>query len=414
MKDLVTVTDGNVLHVHLNEALAPGDLHPGWMRAWAGGSEGPAAPEALQSPPLDEVRAVVKAAAEASNAKMVRLSSGDILHYPGLFDLMDDLAALGKRMTLVTPGHALADDQNVRPFAGYLVGFELCMPSADPEVSKLAFGVDIFESLEAGMRNLKAFAYRFSVTVPVYRDNVHTMAETVLHLGRAYTLRQVRVEVFNPPGGPTPWVHRYPAYSAVAEQLLAIERDGFKPKPRVELAGVPAGQIPLEQFEQLDVVVDPAPRPGGDITSPPAAYIEQHGRPEVDASVLVRRRAILATPHDQRPSYRGDPRDRFADAVSVVLIRPGNPVFVAIEPKVAGRPYLVGNESYGLCVYGRFGDAVLQSRFATLCKTVYAKEGKERLEIGRMRAVAHVLRRSLKPKHDHEPVELREESHSEE
>ena len=98
-----------------------------------------------------------------------------------------------------------------------------------------------------------------------------------------------------------------------------------------------------------------------------------------------------------------------APALSVVLIRPGNPVFAVLEPRVEGRPYLVGNARFGLCVYGRFKDPVLQPRFAEACKMAYGREGKENLEFARLRAVAHVLRRAMRERHDGDPVQLYEE-----
>jgi len=405
----VSISDeGSVLHVHLDETLAPGELRPCWREAWASGVVEEAAFDE------QEVRDAVRAAVLASGAPTVRLSSGDILHYSGLFGLLDDLNALHKRVALVTSGHKLADDRNVRPFADYLVEFELCMPSCDAALSAQLLGQAVFDDLEAGMRNLQAFAYRFSVTVPVVSANVHTMAATVIHVGRAYTRRQVRVEVFSPtPDAPAPWSHQVPDYDAVAKQLQIIDKHGFKPKPRVVLAGVPPGLVPFERLEALDLVVDPPPSAASDITTPSDVYLAHHQPLEVERATLVQRRAWLATPHDQRETYRGDPRDRFDAAISVVLVRPGHPVFLAIEPRVSGRPYLVGNDRYGVCVYGRFPEEDLQRRFVKLCKLMYAKEQGEPVDTARLRAAAHVLRRSMKKKHvDQLPVKLMEEGDS--
>ena len=123
---------------------------------------------------------------------------------------------------------------------------------------------------------------------------------------------------------------------------------------------------------------------------------------------MFRREALLALPPDQRPGYCSDPRNRFLTSTSRVLIRPGHLVFAVLAPRRSGRPYLVTSDRHGVVIAGRFTDADLQSRLRTLCIALRTKVADDAPDLARLKALAHMLRRSLKPSTDGEPVVLRD------
>ena len=96
----------------------------------------------------------------------------------------------------------------------------------------------------------------------------------------------------------------------------------------------------------------------------------------------------------------------------MVQVRTGHSVFLTVDRLRADRPPLVQSSTHGIFVYGRYEDEILQTRFATLCKLARSSYGATiDGELRRLREIAHVLRRSMKPKHDDQTVLLREEGH---
>lgn len=278
----------------------------------------------------------------------------------------------GRRLVVHAALEGLADDGPLRPLLLSHLLVAVSYPSVDDAVSR-ACGVDRI-ALEKAMRNLLAFAVPMRLEVPVSAVNVHTLMPTLDHLTRAFRGR--RIVVRGTAGVEGVWY-----------QLSHLEHDGLRPLPRIVLPDRAPEEVPMEDFPKLPLL----PMAVGAGTS----------------TADRERQRLAAIPLQERPGFRGHPLDQFDDAAAIVLLRPGHQVYAIVEPVREGRPYLVQGHGYGVAIAGRYSE-LLAPRFGKLCRKLRAEEPPDPT-LGRLRQLAHVLRRGMRPRHDGEEVRLREE-----
>lgn len=325
---------------------------------------------------------------------------------PELFATLAALTAEGRPATLHTDLPDFGDDRTLRPYAPYDVRFQVRYPTCDPDLYASLCGREL-ESLESGLRNLRAFGYPIRWVVPVTPQTLPTLAKTVIHLVHDASARFVDLHVLGhgPPEDPS-W--RWSVSDRdLARQLLAIERLRHKPTPRIRVHGRHALRLPVAGLEDLDVRAEGR---AGDTLVDDTGYRTHHDDPLPAGDELAARRAMLVRDPKDRPYFRSDPRDRLGDPVATSLIRPRQLVFALVERRREGVPYLATTHHYGLALRGRMDDAVLSARFRDLCLLVrdHVRQHPPG-DLARLRELASILRRGMKPRHDDTPVRLREE-----
>ncbi|MCB9681104.1 MAG: radical SAM protein [Alphaproteobacteria bacterium] len=342
----------------------------------------------------------------------VHVGGGEPLRLPDLGDLLDALTARGRRVVLHTDLPDVHEDVVVRLFAPYDVRFRVNVPTADPaRLHGWTDGAGDLEQVEAGLRNLQAFAYTTWMAVPVARETLTDVVPTLQHLLHTYAAHRIHLDVVHGTAPDDPrWAHA-PAWDDVDAALLGWDRTEPRPHPRLVVHGMPGLGLSLDAYTDLDLEVEGAP---DDPWQVPEGLVRHRGAASPDTDALARRRIWLATPPAQRANRRGHPLARFVDAVSVVLVRPGHEVYAVIVPRTDGLPFIATTDRHGLLVAGRFEDATLRERFGTLARQVYARARTPDpqdapLDLARLRALAHVLRRGMRERHDDEPVAWREE-----
>lgn len=372
--------------VHLSPQQAPHAIPVPWDR--------PRPPELAPASAID--------AALAQGATHIRLTGGEPLAHPDLHHLLARITDGGARALVRTRLPGLDDDEPVRPFAPHDVRFEVELPYAratDPER---------WDAVEGGLRNLKAFAYPFDLILPVTTANLDQVADIVAHVHGTDLGRGVQLEVLAPDDPEDPRWTWAPTWAQVDAVLADLHARALNPPPRVHVTGMPILGLSVGDVPHLDVRTDAA---SGADARPSPAYLAHHPAPSIDIDTLARRRTWLATPPKERPGFRGDARDRFDEAVAVVLVRPHEGVFAVVEAAIDGRPYLARTARHGLAVYGRMADPTQAERFRTLCRRVHQDAQQRPPEaLADLRSLAHVLRRSLKPRHDQDPIEVRYET----
>jgi hypothetical protein len=336
------------------------------------------------------------------------LTGGEPLDHPDLHEALNRLTAHGWRVVIRSTLPGLDDDLPIRAFAPHDVRFHVPFHTVDPRrLAQWSGEDDTLDKLTFALRNLSAFAYPVTLEVSVNRHTIQGLADTVAHLQRQWTATPVHLHIHRGHGVEDPaWQDSVP-WDVIGGELLEVQNRDLRRPPRAHLFGMPALALPLEDLERLDLrVQDTADDP---LVIPPG-YVATHGEPQLDSDALAARRVWLVTPNKERSSWRSHPMDRFADATSVVLIRPGHPVFAIVEPCKPNVPYLVQSPLHGIAIAGRFNNAVLQKRFGHICREVRQNASSAPPDgLSRIRALAHVLRRSLKPKHDDSPPIVREE-----
>lgn len=283
------------------------------------------------------------------------------------------------------------------------------VPHHDPAGLSTLTGVDgatLHEQLVQALRNLEAFGFPIDLVLPVGAANVAALPDTVAWLIDTFSPRGVHLEVVAGRHADDPaWDHAAP-WTDLHAALHDLEARALRPHPRLHVTGIPALALPLDALEEVDLRVEAPP---DDPWSVPEGYPFDDATPP-NRDVLDARRVWLASRPKDRRSHRGDPRDRLLDAVSTVLVRPGHDVFATVERLGPSSRPLTRWGAYGVNVYGRFDDPTLAQRFTTLARALYAQvEAEPPDSLARLRAIAHVLRRSMKPKHDGEAVKVREE-----
>lgn len=319
-------------------------------------------------------------AALPDDSTLVRITGGEPLRLPDLPALLD---ALGDRpVVLHTDLPDLDDDDRVRPFARWDVRFRVRVPSVEAD-RLTALGGDV-ERQQAGLRNLQAFAYPFELEVPLWADHVAHLPHTLAHLLRAYSPQRLHVAVATGPAAPR--------WADIDGALRAFDATAPRPSPRLHVTGLPALALSLDSYTEVDLIV------GGSAEDRWALPTDHpHDEPRPDEDALARRRVWLATPHDRRPGFRGDPLDRFEHATSVVLVRPGHRVFAVIERRRDGVPYLAAGMRFGLLVAGRFEEEELAARFRELAIRLHRAAGGDEPDLPALREIAHDLRRGMRP-----------------
>lgn len=325
----------------------------------------------------------------------LHVGGGEPLALDDLDALMDRATAGGIRLALHTDLPGCDDDQVVRPFSAHDVTLHVHVPACGAAFDALT-GAS-WEAVASGLNNLRAFGFPVVLRIPGTAASIPHLAETVAHLLDAHGGLRVHLDVVDGDDGPS--------WPAVGDALLALDAAVLRPCPRVIVHGIPALALPLDQFTEVDVVVEDGPSTPWEV---PATYLARHGDPSVDRDQIAARRAWLARDPKDRPGHRGDPRDKLVGATSVALLRPGNEVYAVVLPRTDGAA-LARGAHHALYVAGRFEDPVLQQRLGTIAKQVHTRSAGETLSIGRLRALAHVLRRALRPRHDEEPVGWYEE-----
>ena len=293
---------------------------------------------------------------------------------PGVHDLLARLDARDLRAVIPTGLAGLDDDRPLRPFLDWDVRLRARLRADDAHAL-------------AALRNLQAFAVPFDVECPA--GEADRLPDLVAAVCAGGAVRGVRLTA-RAPGD-------VPGLAAVARAVRALDARRLSPPPRLVLDGVPALALPVEDLAAVDVRTDDgpdAPWPDG-----------------VDAGpdTRARRRVWLATAPSDRPCWRGDALDRFADACSVVAIRPPHAVVAVVDRRPPTSSALAHTERFALWIAGRFDDPALAARFAAIARAV--RDGvvaSPPADLARLRALAHVLRRSMKPAHDGEPPVARE------
>jgi len=341
--------------------------------------------------PLDDAWRDTLAALDASPGDAVLVTGEEPLWRSDLVDLLSALGARHLRAVLHTDLPGLDDDQKVRPFAPFDVRFRVRVPSFDPATYTRLTERSV-DTLHFGLRNLQAFAYPSTLEVPVRPETVPTLADTIAEAMSGGRTRHVRLRL---DAAPSPAL-----FDALGDALRDLDARALRMRPRVVLDGLSAMALPVEALTDVDVRTEEGP----DAPAPEG----------LDPDVRAARRVWLATPEDQRPGWRTHPLDRLHAAgtpVSLVTLRDRHAVYAIVDRKRDDRPLLAQTDRFGLSIAGRFTDASLASRFATLCRQVHAHaQDQPPADLAALRALAHVLRRSMKPKHDDDPMQMRLET----
>lgn len=318
----------------------------------------------------------------------VRVAGGEPLAMPDLHALLAALHHQGRRVTLHTCLPGLDDDLQVRPFSAWDVRFRVTLPAADAAGFEALTGAPL-EPVLAGLRNLEAFGFPYEIEVPLAATTLAGLADTVARAHAELGARSVRLRPVEP-------VDAALAHG-VGQALLDLEARALRPHLRLVLDGLPALALPVDALEEVDVRTDDpadAPAPG---------WLQ-------DVDARARRRVWLMTPAQDRPGHRGHSLDRLGRPTSLVLLREGHEVYAVVDRVADARPLLARAGSFGLSVAGRFREPALAERFGQLARALRREvEATPPADLARLRGLAHVLRRSLKPRHDDQPPVLREE-----
>lgn len=326
-------------------------------------------------------------------------------------DICDVLASHtndGNASIVYTDLPGFDDDRSIRPYGPLDVRFRVRVPTADAVLCSSLCNRDL-EELEGGMRNLRAFGFPLIPVVPVASPTIDGLAATIEHLVQRYTPQEIQLDVIGHGDVNDPSWAWSVTDAALERQLDILDSRNLRPRPRLRVLGRHGLRLPIDRLTRVDMRVE-----GGasDRDLVPAGHQHVHREPAPSGETLAARRATLVLPEKDRPAWRSGPADRLGDVVTRVLVRPGEPVFAVIAGRASGVPYLATTEHYGLFIVSRFGDDALNGRFRTLCKQVYAHvQAHPASGLGRLRELASILRRSMKPRHDDKPVEMREEQH---
>lgn len=309
-----------------------------------------------------------------------------------LLDLLSTIAGLGLRAILHTDLPGLDDDLKVRPFAPFDAIFRVRVPSFDPETYERLVDQPL-DAFLFGLRNLQAFAHPFELEVPVRPDTFPGLADTIAEAMAGGRTRAVRLRLDAEP--------TQALLTDVGAALRDLDARALRMRPRVVLDGLQATTLPVEDLTEVDVRSDDPPG------TPIPDWVD-------DPDVRARRRVWLATPVARRPGFRSHPLDalyRRGTPASVVKVREAEEVYAVVDRLQPDRPALAATDRFGLWIAGRMHDPVLAERFATLCRQVHAYAA-ERPPTGLadLRVLAHILRRSMKPGHDGEPITMRFET----
>lgn len=338
--------------------------------------------------PLDDHWRDTLAALEASPGQAVLVTGEEPLWREDLEALLQALDDADLRAVLHTDLPGLDDDAALRPFAPFDVHFRIRIPSLDPDTYQQLCERPL-EQVLFGMRNLQAFAYPFDIEVPVRRETVPTLADTIeqaLSNGRTLAVR-LRLDAAAEP----------PLLRAVGEILRELDARKLRMRPRVVLDGLPPGALPVEELTDVDV------RTEGPIATAIPPWVE-------DRDTRARRLVWLAQPPTRRPGRRSHPQDRLMARgvpTSLVRLRDRQDVFALIDRLRDDRPLLARTDRFGLSLAGHFEDDFLQRRFATLCRQMREHVADHPpTGLTSLRTLAHALRRSMKPEHDGEDVSI--------
>ncbi len=336
----------------------------------------------------------------------VLIRGGEPLEHPDLQEALTRLTRAGHSIQIDTDLPHLGDDLRVRPFAPHDVLFRVRYPTSDPDHFAALTHMTL-DQVEFGLRNLSAFAYAYELVVPVTCLQVGDLAETIRHLFDAFTPLSVTLEVAGRGQPDDPSWALSASWDDLADQLRSLDTTQLRPRPRLRVLGGHPLALPLDELQQIDLRTEATLSTAWQV---PEGYLARHGPPRVDGGALARRRTVLARPLKERPCHRGHPLDGVAHATSLVLLRPRHAVHAFIERLRPGRRYLTTYPRHGLAVIGRFNDEVLQQRFRTLARAVHvAVTAEPPQDLARLRAVSHILRRSMRERYDDQPMWMREE-----
>lgn len=182
----------------------------------------------------------------------VILRGEDILGYGDVLGLVEVIEGCGRRVTIRTPGHRLADVQTYRSFAGRAVVFELTFFSHDPTISARMSGRSAMHGdLCRALGNLAREGIEHIVSMVVTKDNAHGLADTCTFLVREFGLPHIHLALFRTPDrrklarrSIANGVYQHPSFRTVNEQLERLP--ALLPSDRnleLTVAGLPACQL---------------------------------------------------------------------------------------------------------------------------------------------------------------------------
>lgn len=183
---------------------------------------------------------------------LLALWSDDLLRYPGLFDLLDDL--VDRRIHIHTPGLALADPAFSARFVGRDVVIDLTIHADDPDTFLAMCGNPEAHALTfAALDNLHAQSVPYSLSTVVTDRNVEDVAALILSLSGRYQPETINLRVFYPDGSDLgdAYARQFPSYGAIADQLRLVAADTRADLPLVTLANLPACQVDAATFDGL-------------------------------------------------------------------------------------------------------------------------------------------------------------------
>ncbi len=185
----------------------------------------------------------------------VALCAGDLLEFPGIFELLDLCRAAGRKIQIATPGLRLADPDFAARFVPYAPRIDLTLLSDDPVVYERMTGrPDAPALVRTAIRNLAELGLEHRVAVVVTADNVASLADTLHALVMDHGLDEVLVRNFFPDlrKAPEGYHEQFPTYAAVLDQLRTLDAR-LDRSPRVQLSNFPLCQLDLSGLRRLRI-----------------------------------------------------------------------------------------------------------------------------------------------------------------
>lgn len=224
-----------------------------------------AAHEPRDLPPPDadtqaSILAQLTRALDVMGAPELTMWSDDLLRYPGLPAVLEQVSSRGMRLVIHTPGLELADRAFARQFVGRAVVFDLTVHAHDAATFTAMCGnpaahAAVFQAID----NLAALGIPFKLGIVVTQRNAHALGATIGAIVSRWSPERISVRVFYPDSheGDQAYEGQFPDFAAITTQLQRARDASVGTRTEIALSNLPPCQLAPDDLRGLRIRLTP-------------------------------------------------------------------------------------------------------------------------------------------------------------